>query len=633
MANKSNKYAIRKFTVGTASIVIGATLLFGLGHNEAKAEENTVQDVKDSNMDDELSDSNDQSSNEEKNDVINNSQSINTDDDNQIKKEETNSNDAIENRSKDITQSTTNVDENEATFLQKTPQDNTQLKEEVVKEPSSVESSNSSMDTAQQPSHTTINSEASIQTSDNEENSRVSDFANSKIIESNTESNKEENTIEQPNKVREDSITSQPSSYKNIDEKISNQDELLNLPINEYENKVRPLSTTSAQPSSKRVTVNQLAAEQGSNVNHLIKVTDQSITEGYDDSDGIIKAHDAENLIYDVTFEVDDKVKSGDTMTVNIDKNTVPSDLTDSFAIPKIKDNSGEIIATGTYDNTNKQITYTFTDYVDKYENIKAHLKLTSYIDKSKVPNNNTKLDVEYKTALSSVNKTITVEYQKPNENRTANLQSMFTNIDTKNHTVEQTIYINPLRYSAKETNVNISGNGDEGSTIIDDSTIIKVYKVGDNQNLPDSNRIYDYSEYEDVTNDDYAQLGNNNDVNINFGNIDSPYIIKVISKYDPNKDDYTTIQQTVTMQTTINEYTGEFRTASYDNTIAFSTSSGQGQGDLPPEKTYKIGDYVWEDVDKDGIQNTNDNEKPLSNVLVTLTYPDGTSKSVRTDE
>ena len=28
--------------------------------------------------------------------------------------------------------------------------------------------------------------------------------------------------------------------------------------------------------------------------------------------------------------------------------------------------------------------------------------------------------------------------------------------------------------------------------------------------------------------------------------------------------------------------------------------------------KTYKIGDYVWEDVDKDGIQNTNDNENRL---------------------
>ncbi|WP_248490716.1 SdrD B-like domain-containing protein, partial [Staphylococcus aureus] len=51
------------------------------------------------------------------------------------------------------------------------------------------------------------------------------------------------------------------------------------------------------------------------------------------------------------------------------------------------------------------------------------------------------------------------------------------------------------------------------------------------------------------------------------------------------------------------------------------------------PEKTYKIGDYVWEDVDKDGVQGTDEKEKPISNVLVTLTYPDGTSKSVRTDE
>ena len=49
-----------------------------------------------------------------------------------------------------------------------------------VKESSSVESSNSSIDTAQQPSHTTINREESVQTSDNVEDSHVSDFANSK---------------------------------------------------------------------------------------------------------------------------------------------------------------------------------------------------------------------------------------------------------------------------------------------------------------------------------------------------------------------------------------------------------------------------------------------------------------------
>ena len=38
--NRLNKYSIRRFTVGTASILVGATLLFGLGQ-EAKADEIT----------------------------------------------------------------------------------------------------------------------------------------------------------------------------------------------------------------------------------------------------------------------------------------------------------------------------------------------------------------------------------------------------------------------------------------------------------------------------------------------------------------------------------------------------------------------------------------------------------------
>lgn len=38
LPNKLNKYAIRKFTVGTASLLIGATLVFGVG-NVARADE------------------------------------------------------------------------------------------------------------------------------------------------------------------------------------------------------------------------------------------------------------------------------------------------------------------------------------------------------------------------------------------------------------------------------------------------------------------------------------------------------------------------------------------------------------------------------------------------------------------
>ena len=49
-----------------------------------------------------------------------------------------------------------------------------------------------------------------------------------------------------------------------------------------------------------------------------------------------------------------------------------------------------------------------------------------------------------------------------------------------------------------------------------------------------------------------------------------------------------------------------------------------------PVPGTYNLGDYVWEDSNKDGIQNSN--EKGIAGVTVTLTKPDGTTESVVTD-
>ena len=46
ISNKLNKYSIRKFTVGTASILVGATLIFGHADDEAKAaEENHMENT------------------------------------------------------------------------------------------------------------------------------------------------------------------------------------------------------------------------------------------------------------------------------------------------------------------------------------------------------------------------------------------------------------------------------------------------------------------------------------------------------------------------------------------------------------------------------------------------------------
>ncbi|WP_186304844.1 fibrinogen-binding adhesin SdrG C-terminal domain-containing protein, partial [Staphylococcus epidermidis] len=90
--------------------------------------------------------------------------------------------------------------------------------------------------------------------------------------------------------------------------------------------------------------------------------------------------------------------------------------------------------------------------------------------------------------------------------------------------------YISPLRYSPNQTNVNISRNADQRSTIIHHTTIIKLYNLPHNQNLPHTNTIYHYTQYQHLTNHHYPQLPNNNHLNINFPNIHSPYIIKVIT-------------------------------------------------------------------------------------------------------
>ncbi|WP_368863671.1 YSIRK-type signal peptide-containing protein, partial [Staphylococcus hominis] len=48
LSNKLNKYSIRKFTVGTASILVGATLVFGID-NEAQAAENNQSESVETN--------------------------------------------------------------------------------------------------------------------------------------------------------------------------------------------------------------------------------------------------------------------------------------------------------------------------------------------------------------------------------------------------------------------------------------------------------------------------------------------------------------------------------------------------------------------------------------------------------
>ena len=123
--------------------------------------------------------------------------------------------------------------------------------------------------------------------------------------------------------------------------------------------------------------MNKLAAtSQGQNVNDLITVSNQYIEEGQN-NDGIIRAQEGKPITYYSDIAVDDAVNSGDTMTIDYDPHTIPSDLTDQYFVPDIADSNGDIIATGTYDDATKRATYTFTDFVDTHSNVTGTLSLS----------------------------------------------------------------------------------------------------------------------------------------------------------------------------------------------------------------------------------------------------------------
>ncbi|WP_086039468.1 MSCRAMM family adhesin SdrE, partial [Staphylococcus aureus] len=633
ISNRLNKFSIRKYTVGTASILVGTTLIFGLGNQEAKAAENTSTE---NAKQDEAS----ASDNKEVVSETENNSTQKNDLTNPIKKE-TNTDSHQEAKEAPTTSSTQQQQNNATTSTETKPQN---IEKENVK-PSTDK-------TATEDTSVILEEKKAPNNTNNDVTTKPSTSEIQTTPTTPQESTNIENSQPQPTPSKVDNQVTDATNPKepvNVSkEELKNNPEKLKELVRNDSNTDRSTKSVATAPTSvapKRVNakirfaVAQPAAVASNNVNDLITVTKQMITEGIKD-DGVIQAHDGEHIIYTSDFKIDNAVKAGDTMTVKYDKHTIPSDITDDFTPVDITDPSGEVIAKGTFDLNTKTITYKFTDYVDRYENVNAKLELNSYIDKKEVPNE-TNLNLTFATADKETSKNVKVEYQKPIVKDESNIQSIFSHLDTTKHEVEQTIYVNPLKLNAKNTNVTIKSggvadNGDyytgDGSTIIDSNTEIKVYKVASGQQLPQSNKIYDYSQYEDVTNS--VTINKNygtNMANINFGDIDSAYIVKVVSKYTPGAEDDLAVQQGVRMTTT-NKYNYSSY-AGYTNTILSTTDSGGGDGTVKPEeKLYKIGDYVWEDVDKDGVQGTDSKEKPMANVLVTLTYPDGTTKSVRTD-
>ncbi|MEM5614654.1 fibrinogen-binding adhesin SdrG C-terminal domain-containing protein [Staphylococcus pseudintermedius] len=142
------------------------------------------------------------------------------------------------------------------------------------------------------------------------------------------------------------------------------------------------------------------------------------------------------------------------------------------------------------------------------------------------------------------------------------------------------------------------------------DTTQIKILKVADGQPLNSSFGVND-SEYEDVTKQFNIVYRDNNLADIYFGNLNGQrYIVKVTSKENLDSKEDLNLRAIMATQ---NRY-GQYNYITWDNDIVKSSSGGTADGN---EASYQLGDKVWNDVNKNGIQDQG--ETGIADVKVTL--------------
>ncbi|WP_181442081.1 YSIRK-type signal peptide-containing protein, partial [Staphylococcus sp. SKL70935] len=158
LPNKLNKYSIRKFTVGTASLLVGATLVFGIGSEAQAAELDTItkEDVKSQDKGEALDIKN----------IKESEKDVTTEDDNNaqvqnsaqtVDKSENSNDTAVES-----TNDSVKTDETKETSENKSAQDDDNIKEDSNTQEESTNTSSQSSEVPQTKKDTNETSETAI---------------------------------------------------------------------------------------------------------------------------------------------------------------------------------------------------------------------------------------------------------------------------------------------------------------------------------------------------------------------------------------------------------------------------------------------------------------------------------------
>ncbi|HGL3091552.1 TPA: SdrD B-like domain-containing protein, partial [Staphylococcus aureus] len=594
VSNRLNKFSIRKYTVGTASILVGTTLIFGLGNQEAKAAESTNKELNEATT----SASDNQSS--DKVDMQQLNQEDNTKNDNQKEMVSSQGNETTSNGNKLI----------EKESVQSTTGNKVEVSTAKSDEQASQKSTNEDLNTKQ-----TISNQEALQP-DLQENKSVVNVQPTNEENKKVDAKTESTTLN----VKSDAIKSNAETLVDNNSNSNNEN---NADI------ILPKSTAPKRLNTRmRMAAIQPNSTDSKNVNNLITSTTTLTVVDADKNNKIVPAQDY--LTLKSQIKVDDKVKSGDYFTIKY-SDTVqvyglnPEDIKN---IGDIKDpNNGETIATAKHDTANNLITYTFTDYVDRFNSVQMGINYSIYMDADTIPVS--KNDVEFNVTIGNTTTKTTANIQYPDYVSRDNnsIGSAFTETVSHAGNAEdpgyyiQTVYVNPSEKTLTNAKLKVEAYHkdypDNVGQINKNVTKIKIYQAPKDYVL---NKGYDVNTNQliDVTEQfkDKITYGTNDSVNVDFGSINNSYVVMVDTKFEFTTSESPTLVQMATLTSDGN------RSVSTGNALGFTNNQSGGAG----QEVYKIGNYVWEDTNKNGIQELG--EVGVKGVTV-VAYDNKTNKEV----
>ncbi|MEN0199415.1 SdrD B-like domain-containing protein, partial [Staphylococcus aureus] len=594
VSNRLNKFSIRKYTVGTASILVGTTLIFGLGNQEAKAAESTNKELNEATT----SASDNQSS--DKVDMQQLNQEDNTKNDNQKEMVSSQGNETTSNGNKLI----------EKESVQSTTGNKVEVSTVKSDEQASPKSTNEDLNTKQ-----TISNQEALQP-DLQENKSVVNVQPTNEENKKVDAKTESTTLN----VKSDAIKSNDETLVDNNSNSNNEN---NADI------ILPKSTAPKRLNTRmRIAAVQPSSTEAKNVNDLITSNTTLTVVDADKNNKIVPAQDY--LALKSQIKVDDKVKSGDYFTIKY-SDTVqvyglnPEDIKN---IGDIKDpNNGETIATAKHDTANNLITYTFTDYVDRFNSVQMGINYSIYMDADTIPVS--KNDVEFNVTIGNTTTKTTANIQYPDYVSRDNnsIGSAFTETVSHAGNAEdpgyyiQTVYVNPSEKTLTNAKLKVEAYHkdypDNVGQINKNVTKIKIYQAPKDYVL---NKGYDVNTNQliDVTEQfkDKITYGTNDSVNVDFGSINNSYVVMVDTKFEFTTSESPTLVQMATLTSDGN------RSVSTGNALGFTNNQSGGAG----QEVYKIGNYVWEDTNKNGIQELG--EVGVKGVTV-VAYDNKTNKEV----